>query len=51
LEEKDLALLEEQMQKAFKETVRVAPKFIWVPPNSIPRETKKTKLIEVAEVD
>ncbi len=48
-EEKDLAALEEQMQKAFRETVRVTPKFIWVKPESIPRETaKKTRLVEVA---
>ena len=51
LEEKDVAVLEEQMQKIFRETVRVTPKFIWVPPNSIPRETKKTKLIEVVKVN
>ena len=49
LEEKDITVLEEQMQKTFKETVRVTPKFLWVPPESIPRETKKTKLIEIAE--
>jgi phenylacetate-CoA ligase len=47
--EKDILALEEQMNKAFKETVRVTPKFIWVAPESIPRETKKTRLIEIAE--
>jgi len=51
LEEREVAALQEQMQKTFKETVRVTPKFIWVPPNTLPRETKKTKLIEVAEVN
>jgi phenylacetate-CoA ligase len=49
--EKDVAALEEEMQKDFKETVRVTPKFIWVPAESIPRETKKTKLIEVAKTE
>jgi phenylacetate-CoA ligase len=50
MEEKDIATLEEQMNKVFKETVRVTPKFIWVAPESIPRETaKKTKLIEIAK--
>jgi phenylacetate-CoA ligase len=49
LGEQDIARLEEQMQKVFKETVRVTPKFQWVPPDTIPRETaKKTKLIEIA---
>lgn len=47
--EKDIGVLEDEMQKAFKETVRITPKFVWLPPDSIPRETKKTKLIEVAE--
>lgn len=48
MEEKDVAALEDQMNKAFKENVRVTPKFQWVPPDTIPRETaKKTKLIEI----
>jgi phenylacetate-CoA ligase len=51
MEEKDLPALEDQLQKDFKETVRVTPKFLWVPPESIPRETKKTKLIEVAKAE
>jgi phenylacetate-CoA ligase len=51
MEEKDIAALEDQMQKAFKETVRVTPKFQWVPPDTIPRETsKKTRLVEVIEL-
>ncbi len=50
MRENDIAALEEQMHKVFKETVRVTPKFIWVAPESIPRETaKKTKLIEIAK--
>jgi len=48
LDKKDVAALEEQLHKVFKETVRVTPQFIWVAPDSIPRETKKTKLIEIA---
>ena len=44
---KAIRSLEEHMLKNFKENLRISPKFIWVPPNSIPRETKKTKLIEV----
>jgi len=51
MEEKDIAALDDQMQKAFKETVRVTPKFIWVAPESILRETKKTKLIEIAKTE
>lgn len=49
MDSKDIAALEEQMQKAFKESVRVSPKFLWTPPNSLPRELKKTKLIEIVE--
>jgi len=50
IEEKDIAALEEHMNKVFRETVRVTPKFIWVAPESIPRETaKKTKLIEIVK--
>jgi phenylacetate-CoA ligase len=51
LEEKDIVALEDQMMKAFKETVRITPEFLWVAPESIPRETaKKTRLTEVAEI-
>jgi phenylacetate-CoA ligase len=45
----ELAALEEQMLKSFKESARVTPEFIWVAPESLPRETKKTKLIEISE--
>jgi phenylacetate-CoA ligase len=41
--------LEDKMLKHFKEDLRVSPKFIWVPQDSIPRETKKTRLIEIEE--
>lgn len=52
MEEKDIAALDDQMQKTFKETVRVTPRFIWVAPESIPRETaKKTKLIEIVSAE
>jgi phenylacetate-CoA ligase len=47
MQENDIHALEDQMLKAFKETVRVTPEFMWVPPESLPRESKKTKLIEV----
>jgi len=44
---KTLASLEERMLNEFKGNLRISPRFIWVPPDSIPRETKKTKYIEV----
>jgi phenylacetate-CoA ligase len=47
LEEKKVASLEERMLKQFKGNLRISPRFIWVPPDSIPRETKKTKYVEV----
>jgi len=47
LEETSLASLEERMIKEFKGNLRISPRFIWVPPDSIPRETKKTKYIEL----
>jgi phenylacetate-CoA ligase len=51
LREKAILSLEERMLKNFKENLRISPKFIWIPPNSIPRETKKAKFIEVEEKD
>lgn len=39
--------LGDKMRSEFKKNLRISPSFIWVPPDSIPRETKKTKLIEV----
>jgi len=48
VEKESLPLLENKMINEFKKNLRVSPKFIWVPPNSIPRETKKkTRLIEI----
>ena len=49
VEQNDLLALEAEMQNAFRETVRITPKFVWVAPESIPRETKKTKLIEIVD--
>jgi len=43
----EIHTVEEQMLKNFKQNLRISPKFIWIPPNSIPRETKKTRFIEV----
>ncbi|MFZ0448781.1 MAG: AMP-binding protein [Desulfatiglandaceae bacterium] len=45
--EKDLPSLEKKMISQFKEKLRIAPQFDWVPPETIPRELKKTKFIEV----
>ena len=33
----------------FKEEVRIAPVLQWVDPETLPREAKKTKYIEIAE--
>jgi phenylacetate-CoA ligase len=52
MDEKDVVAIDDQMNKTFRETVRVAPKFQWVPPDTIPRETsKKTKLIEIVKAN
>ncbi|MBI5439906.1 MAG: AMP-binding protein [Deltaproteobacteria bacterium] len=47
LSSEELAQLEEDLSKAFRDSLRVSPKFDWVPPDSIPRGTHKTKLIEI----
>ena len=47
MQENDIKTLEDEMVKAFKEVLRVTPQFMWVPPESIPRESRKTKLTEV----
>lgn len=45
----EIAELEKEMLRSFRESVRITPKFLWFPPDSIPRETsKKTRLVEVA---
>jgi len=45
--EQDLPALERKIATYFKEEVRVAPEFEWVPPESLPREMKKTQYIEI----
>ncbi len=49
VEEKSIPSLEERILRQFKENLRVSPKFIWVSQGSIPRETKKTKFIELEQ--
>jgi len=39
--------LETSMMHYFKGNLRITPKFIWVEPGSIQRETKKSKLVEI----
>jgi phenylacetate-CoA ligase len=48
--QEDLPALEKKITAFFKEEVRIAPEFEWVPPDTIPRETKKTKYIEIKGV-
>lgn len=48
LSDNDLPGLEEKMLDIFREEVRIAPDLEWVSPESIPRETKKTRYIEIA---
>ena len=43
----ELPYLEEKMLSYFKEEVRIAPSLEWVKPETIPREMKKTKFIEI----
>lgn len=47
LSDTDLPGLEEKILDIFREEVRIAPELKWVPPESIPREMKKTKYIEI----
>lgn len=47
--EKDLPSLEESMLSFFREEVRIAPALEWLPPESLPREAKKTRYIEVVK--
>ncbi len=47
VDEKRISSLQEKMEKHFKEDLRISPKFIWVREGSIPRETKKTKFIQI----
>jgi len=37
------------MLSFFREEVRIAPALEWLPPESLPREAKKTRYIEVVK--
>ncbi len=39
--------LETEMSANFRDNLRVSPEFIWLEPGTLPREMKKTKLVEV----
>lgn len=43
-----ISALDEEMVVRFREDLRINPQFIWVPPGTIPRETGKAKLLEIA---
>ncbi len=47
----ELQGLQEEMRAYLREHLRVNPEIELVPPDSIPRETKKAKLIEIQEKD
>jgi hypothetical protein len=47
LSQDDLPALEQRISAHFKEELRIAPKLEWVAPETIPRETKKTRFIEI----
>jgi len=47
--EKDLASLEAEVLSYFRQEVRIGPSLEWVPPETFPRETKKTKYIQIRE--
>jgi phenylacetate-CoA ligase len=47
LEKNELSALEEKMTARFKEELRITPQFEWMPPETMPRETKKSKLTEI----
>ena len=51
VEKAELGLFEKELQAHFKEHLRVTPKILWVERGFIPRETKKTKLIEIERPD
>jgi phenylacetate-CoA ligase len=46
---KDLPSLEAEILSYFREEVRIGPSLEWVPPETFPRETKKTKYIEIRD--
>jgi hypothetical protein len=45
----ELQALQEEMRAYLREHLRVNPEIELVPPDSIPRDTKKAKLIEIQE--
>jgi phenylacetate-CoA ligase len=45
----DLRSLEDKVLAYFREELRIAPRLEWVPPDTIPREMKKTKFVEIVE--
>jgi phenylacetate-CoA ligase len=47
--ENDLPALAEEMAAYFREELRVAPEFVWLAPYELPREAKKTNLVEIGE--
>lgn len=46
--EADLPTLEAELMAVFREKLRVAPALEWLPPRTLPRETGKTRYIELA---
>ena len=48
LTQAQIADIEKAMMAHFREELRIAPQFIWLPPETLPRETGKIKLIEMA---
>ena len=51
VEKTELGVFEKELQAHFKQHLRVTPKILWVERGVIPRETKKTKLIEIEQPD
>jgi phenylacetate-CoA ligase len=47
LKKNELSTLEEKITARFKEELRIAPQFEWMPPETMPRGTKKTTLTEI----
>jgi phenylacetate-CoA ligase len=47
LTQAQIADLEKAMMAHFRGELRIAPRFIWVPPETLPRETGKIRLIEL----
>ncbi|MBN2123039.1 MAG: AMP-binding protein [Deltaproteobacteria bacterium] len=45
--EKDIPDIEARITDLFREEVRTVPRFEWVPPETLPREMKKTRFIEI----